>query len=87
MTKLLDTELAKCIQNRYTLRKYCQFWDLLKLKNTQFSTAIISVTFTKKNRVLYLEEQIDKIDGADSLRNIMIHRILNFKKRWSYELG
>ena len=46
MTKLLDTELAKCMQNRYTLGRYCQFWDLLKDKIKEHS-----ILYCKKRNI------------------------------------
>ena len=80
MTKLLDTELAKCMQNRYTLGKYCQFWDLLKIKIKEHSILYCKKrNIYKKNRILYLEEQIDKID--EQIASKKYHdNILNLKK-------
>ena len=80
MTKLLDTELAKCMQNRYTLGRYCQFWDLLKVKIKEHSVLYCKKrNIYKKNRLLYLEEQIDKID--EQIASKKYHdNILNLKK-------
>ena len=80
MTKLLDTELARCMQNRYTLGRYCQFWDLLKVKIKEHSILYCKKrNIYKKNQILYLEEQIDKID--EQIASKKYHdNILNLKK-------
>ena len=80
MTKLLDTELAKCMQNKYTLERYCQFWDLFKVKIKEHSILYCKKrNIYKINRISYLEEQTDKIDEQIAYKKY--HNIIhNLKK-------